>query len=227
MAQVIPALVVRDGSKSKRFNILIDYENRRLAYEYYDFTKTILSDDDINDYLKFVSNTGFKDLIVNRKIKNLVDYMVGIEAGLDSNARKNRSGSVMEDIVEAFIKDFCRKGGLRYLKEANARKIKQEFGNEVPVDKSSRRYDFVIDFGRELCIIETNFYGGGGSKLKSTAGEYRDLFDRLGGQYKFVWITDGLGWNTSRLPLRETFDHNDYLFNLCMLENDVLETLIN
>jgi type II restriction enzyme len=152
--------------------------------------------------------------------------MIGVEAGLDSNGRKNRGGHAMEDIVEAFIVDLCNKKRFKYLKEANSEKIKQEFGYNVPVDKSSRRYDFVIDNGKELVIFETNFYGGGGSKLKSTAGEYRNLFDVLKGKYKFVWITDGLGWKSTTKTLRETFDHNDYVFSLAMLENGILEYLI-
>ena len=129
----------------------------------------------------------------------------------------------MEDIVEAFIKDICGKKGYKYLKEANADKIKSELGYTVPVDKSSRRYDFVIDNGKELFIIETNFYGGGGSKLKSTAGEYRNLFDVLKDRYRFIWITDGYGWKNTARPLRETFDHNDYLITLSMLEKGALE----
>jgi len=226
LAKVIPALVVRDGSNNKKFKILVDYKNKRLVYKDYDFSKEELSDDDIEKYLVFITKTGLKDLLINKKIKNLVDYMIGVEAGLDSNARKNRSGHSMEDIVEAFIVDLCNKKKFRYLKEANSEKIEQEFGYKVPVDKSSRRYDFVIDNGKELFIIETNFYSGGGSKLKSTAGEYRNLFDVLAGKYKFIWITDGLGWKTTSRPLRETFNHNDYIFNLTMLENGILEFLI-
>ena len=147
--------------------------------------------------------------------------MIGVEAGLDSNARKNRGGHAMENIVEVFVKDFCKTKGYAYLKEANAEKIKKEWGYNVPVDKSSRRYDFVVNKGRELLIIETNFYGGGGSKLKSTAGEYRNLFDVLKGRFKFIWITDGAGWKTTQRPLRETFDHNDYVVNLTMVEKGV------
>ncbi len=129
----------------------------------------------------------------------------------------------MEDIVEAFIQDACKRTGGKYIKEANARKILSTFGYEVPVDKSSRRYDFAIDYKGELTLVETNYYGGGGSKLKSTAGEYRNLFDALRGRYKFVWITDGKGWEKTQMPLRETFEHNDYVFNLHMLENGILE----
>lgn len=223
LVRFIPALVVRNGDRNEQFKILIDYKNNKLVYEDYDFTKKVITDGDIKKYLTFVKETGLKDLIVNKKIKNLVDYMVGVEAGLDSNGRKNRGGEIMEKIVEIFIKDLCNKKGIKYLKQANSEKIKKEFGYDVPADKSSRRYDFVIDNNRELFIIESNFYGGGGSKLKSTAGEYRNLFDVLNGKYKFIWITDGYGWRDTVRPLRETFDHNDYLFNLAMLENGILE----
>jgi len=161
-------------------------------------------------------------LIVSQKIKNLVDYMIGVEAGLDSNGRKNRSGQCMESIVEFFISDFCKGRNFKYLKGANAKKIKGKWGFDVPVDKSSRIYDFVVNDGKELFIFETNFYSGGGSKLKSTAGEYRNLFDTLAGKYKFIWITDGYGWRKTARPLRETFDNNEYLFNLDMLEKGIL-----
>lgn len=226
IAKVIPALVVRSGGNNKKFNILIDYQNKKLTYEYYDFSKQEISDDDIEKYLTFTQKTGLKALIVNNHIKNLVDYMIGVEAGLDSHGRKNRSGHAMEEIIEAFIADLCKRNNFKYLREANAKKIKNELNYNVPVDKSSRRYDFVIDNGKELFIIETNFYGGGGSKLKSTAGEYKDLFNTLNNQYQFIWITDGIGWRTAKQPLRETFEHNDYLFNLKMVEDGILDFLI-
>lgn len=223
MIKVLPALVV---SRENKFDILVDYKNKQLKYEHYDFTIKNPTDADIEKYLHFTIETGLKDLIVSNKIKSLVDYMIGVEAGLDSNARKNRGGHSMEDITEVFIKDVCHKKGYAYLKEANADKIKQEFNIDVPVDKSSRRYDYVIKAGNELVIFEVNFYGGGGSKLKSTAGEYRNLYDVLDGQFKFMWITDGIGWKTTARPLRETFNHNDYLVSLAMLEKGILDKIL-
>ena len=225
-AKAIPALVVRDGEHTNKFNILVDYKKKKLTYENYDFSKSKLTDEDIEKYLIFVEKTGLKELFTSKQIKNLVDYMIGVEAGLDSNARKNRSGHSMENIVEVFIKDLCVNKGYRYIKEANAKKIKSELGYEVPVDKSSRRYDFVIDNKKELFLIETNFYSGSGSKLKSTAGEYKSLYNVLAGKYKFIWITDGLGWTKTSRPLRETFDHNEYVVNLNMLEKGALEALL-
>jgi len=222
VAKVIPALVVRDGGNSSKFKILVDYKQKKLVYEDYDFSKDNPTNDDIGKYLTFVKESGLKDLIISQKIKNLVDYMIGVEAGLDSNGRKNRSGYCMENIVEFFISDLCKGRDYKYLKGANAKKIKEMWGFDVPVDKSSRIYDFVVNNGKELFIFETNFYSGSGSKLKSTAGEYRNLFDALAGKHKFIWITDGYGWKTTARPLRETFNHNEYIFSLAMLEKEIL-----
>lgn len=226
VAKAIPSLVVRNTHGTKKFKILVDYQNKKLTYENYNFSKENPSEQDVERYLHFVKETGLKQLIAGKKIKSLVDYMIGVEAGLNSNGRKNRGGRVMESIVEAFIEGVCDTNGFQYLEQANAEKIKNELGYDVPVDKSSRCYDFVICNGHELFIIETNFYNSGGSKLKSTAGEYRNLFDILNGKYKFFWITDGPGWKTSKNPLRETFQHNDYLFNLAMLERGILDFLL-
>lgn len=221
--KVLPALVV---SRENKFDVLIDYDNKCLKYEYYDFSIKNPTQKDIEKYLHFVHRTGLAKLIQENKIKSLVDYMIGVEAGLDSNGRKNRSGHSMESIVEVFIQDVCNKKGYQYLKEANAKSIKEAFNIDVPVDRSSRRYDFVIKTTTEIIIFEVNFYGGGGSKLKSTAGEYRNLYDVLGDQFRFIWITDGIGWQNSSRPLYETFKHNDYLLSLSMLEKGILERIV-
>lgn len=223
--KVLPALAVRDGANTKKFKIIASFENNRLIYEDYDFSKTEVNDEDILKYLEFVTKTGIKDLLVNKRIKNLVDYMIGVEAGLDSNGRKNRSGTSMETIVESFIKDFCTKRNYTYLSQANAKSVRENWNIDIPVDKTSRRYDFVINTGDELLIIETNFYGGGGSKLKATAGEYRKLNADLDKRFKFLWITDGYGWKTTHLPLREAFNELDYIFNLEMLEKGALNNI--
>lgn len=216
---------MRDGSNSTKFKILIDYTNKKFVYENYDFSIANPTDQDIEAYLTFVKESGLKELITSQKIKNLVDYMIGVEAGIDSNGRKNLGGQSMEAIIDWFIKDHCNKHEYEYLKESNVAKIYEKWKINVPVDKSSRRYDFIVNNGKELIIFETNFYGGGGSKLKSTAGEYRNLFDTLDNKFKFVWITDGVGWLKTAKPLRDTFNHNDYIFNLAMLEQGILDLI--
>ena len=227
LLEIFPALLVRDGADSKSFDILVDYKNNKFEYRNFDFTKKNPTDKDIEHYLEFIELTGVKNLFFSKKIKNLVDYVLGVEAGLDSNGRKNRSGSAMETIVEHFIKDFCFRNNYEYLSQVNANKILETWNLSVPVDKSSRRYDFVVyTGGGNLLIFETNYYVGGGSKLKSTAGEYRDLQKVISQtKHQFIWITDGLGWNTASRPLRETFDNNDFVVNLNMLEDGILNNI--
>ena len=222
IVKVLPALAVRVGNDLKKFDILVNYEKGNLKFEGYDFTE--YDSENIDEYISFLDGVGVKDLLQNKKIKNLVDYMIGVEAGLDSNARKNRAGSSMEEIVEIFIKGFCKKKEYRYIKEANAKTIEKEFGYAVPVDRQNRRYDFVVDTGKEPIIFEVNFYNSeGGSKLKATAGEYIGLHTTLKEKnIKFIWITDGPGWLSVRAGLGEAFHKIDHIFNLHSLERGVL-----
>ncbi len=224
----LPILIAIRKSKLKEMPILNELGNLEVENKEYLFDDKIEINSKIKKELSvFFQNSGLKQIFQDKNIKNLVDYCFGVEVGMDTNARKNRGGHNMENLVELFIKKICKDNNYKYLKEANAVKIKQEFGYEVPVDKSSRRYDFVINNGKELFIFETNFYGSGGSKLKSTAGEYRNLFDVLDNKYKFIWITDGCGWKNTTKPLRETFNHNDYIFNLNMLKNNILNSILS
>lgn len=227
VVRAIPTLLVRDGANKKKFDILISFEDGKLLYQQFDFTKSTYTDDEVDDFLEFMDKTGLKALLQNRKVKNLVDYMIGVEAGLDSNGRKNRGGTAMEQISEAYIKRICDLHGYEYMAQANAKAIMNKFGIDVPVDKTSRIYDFVIKTPNGLTIVEVNYYGGGGSKLKSTAFEYKGLQDVLRGKFNFVWITDGAGWPSTARPLRETFNHNDYLINLDMLEHGALDEVLS
>lgn len=195
--------------------------------EFFDFAN---GKDGAEKYFEFLEKSGLTRLFQKDGIKNLVDYVMGVEVGLDSNGRKNRGGTLMEEIVESYIKDFSEKHGFEYLAQARSTDIRDKWGYEVKVDKSERSFDFAIynPQSKKLKLFETNFYNSGGSKLKAVCGEFRSLYDELTNQdIDFVWITDGLGWNTTKLPLEETFNHNNgQVFNLNMLEDDILEELI-
>jgi type II restriction enzyme len=163
------------------------------------------------------------EILRDKKIKNLVDYAVGVEVGLDSNGRKNRGGTLMETLVEDFVADACNKLDLAYMAQATAKKIKEHWNIDVAVDKSSRIIDFAINKNAKLFFIETNFYGGGGSKLKSTTTEYIEMNRYWNNQgIEFIWVTDGAGWKSTLKPLREYFDKADYLLNLEILKEKIL-----
>jgi len=179
--------------------------------------------------LNFFKNSGLKGIFIDKKIKNLVDYCYGVEVGLDTNARKNRTGILMEKIVEKYLSIFVQKFDFSYIKQATSLKIQQKWKYSIEVDKYSKVFDFAIfnDNNHKLFLIEVNYYSGGSSKLKATAGEFKDIHSLLKKQsISFVWVTDGLGWKTSKNPLFETFNNNDYVFNLELLYSGVLEEII-
>lgn len=179
-------------------------------------------------YYEFIEKSGLARLFQKDGIKNLVDYVMGIEVGLDSNGRKNRGGSHMEEIVESFIRELCNKNGFEYLAQARATTIKNKWKVDVKVDKSERSFDFAVynPKNKKIKLFEVNFYNGGGSKLKAVCGEFKSLYTELKAQnIDFIWITDGLGWFTTKRPLEETYNHNEFVFNLTMLENNVLDEL--
>ena len=194
--------------------------------EFFDFSGT---EKDSEKYYEFLEKSGLARLFQKDGVKNLVDYVMGVEVGLDSNGRKNRGGSLMEEIVESFISELCAKNGFEYLSQARSTAIKSKWGVDVKVDKSERSFDFAVfnPKNKKVKLFEVNFYNGGGSKLKAVCGEFKSLHTELKDQnIDFIWITDGLGWFTTKRPLEETYNHNDYVFNLNMLEAGILNKLV-
>jgi len=186
----------------------------------------------LDEYIKFMKDTGLLDFIQNHAKMSLVDYVYGVEAGLDTNARKNRSGTSMENLVENFIKETQKILEIDYLVQASASQIQYSWGKSVPVDKSNRRFDFAIynKVTDKLFLIETNYYNGGGSKLKSVAGEFSTLnylIDTAKEPITFIWVTDGQGWKTAQYPLLEAFENIKYILNLEQLTEGYFEELFN
>jgi len=222
----LPSLIVRDGSASQIFFVIEEISDLTKPDLVFDFSHPASTREAIEASLEFVKKSGLVKLFAKDGVKNLVDYVIGVEAGLDSNGRKNRSGTSMEAVVEAYLEKFTATRKLTFMPQATPRKIKERWGFDIPVDKSSRSFDFAISNGKKLVLMEVNFYGGGGSKLKATAGEYKGLFDLLSiPNVEFVWVTDGEGWETTRLPLKSAYEHIDYVWNLNWLSKGYLEDL--
>lgn len=219
IAKALPVLL------AVRENNLEVYNKTSKELESYDFSG---EGGDVNKYFEFLDKSGLIKLFQRDGIKNLVDYVIGVEVGLDSNGRKNRGGTLMEEIVGLLLEDFCKQNNLKYIPQASPSKIKLKWNFDIVVDKSERSFDFAVYNPRsnKIKLFETNFYNGGGSKLKAVCGEFRSLYDELKRQnIEFIWITDGLGWHTAKRPLEETYNHNDYVFNLSMLEDGALNEL--
>jgi hypothetical protein len=219
---IIKAFPVLLAVREKELEI---YDKEDKTSQFFNFSKR---DKKVEEYYEFFEKSGIINLFKDKKIKNLVDYTIGVEVGLDSNGRKNRGGQLMESIVEAFVSDFCREKGFEYIAQARATEIKKKWNMTIKVDKSERSFDFAIFNPRtkNIKLIETNFYNGAGSKLKAVCGEFKSLYTELKTQnIDFIWVTDGLGWHSISRPLEEVYNHNDYIFNLTSLENGILKEL--
>lgn len=178
-------------------------------------------------YLVFMRETGLLELISNHIVNNLVDYVLGVEAGLDTNARKNRGGHQMENLVESFIE----RTQVTYYKEMYLTDVEKKWDVDLSAisagGTSTKRWDFVVKTPETIYLIETNFYSGGGSKLNEVARSYKMIAEEAKDipHVQFVWITDGQGWNKARRNLRETFDVMDTLYDISDLEKGVLDQL--
>lgn len=191
----------------------------------YNFTTINLP---IEQYALFMKKTGLFELLSKRLVSNLVDYVTGVESGLDSNGRKNRGGHLMEDLVESYIKKAGFEKNKSYFKEMYIHEITDTWGINLSAisnsGKTEKRFDYVVKTPNMIYGIETNFYASGGSKLNETARSYKTLAleaDTIDG-FTFVWFTDGYGWNSARHNLEETFDIMPNIYNINDMEKGIM-----
>lgn len=173
----------------------------------------------VDGVMEFLDNTGLTEVFQSRKIGDLVDYVFGIETGLDSNARKNRSGHVMENMVARIFDS----NGVRYRQEVYSTEWPQL---QRVLGDDEKRFDFVVKGANKTYLIEVNFYSGGGSKLNEVARSYSDIAPKVNSVpgFEFVWITDGVGWRSARNKLQEAYSIIPSIYNLTNI-NEFIEEL--
>jgi len=169
--------------------------------------KPNLSQNQIEDAILFFEKTGLLDLF--DKIKDTYTYVLGLEVGLDSNARKNRSGTAFNGMIEHLISKNIKKlndegYAFSYTKETKV--------NAVEMDK---KVDFLISLNSNpLIACEANFYHGSGSKPSEVTRAYVTLNEALNKKgLHFIWFTDGCGWNDMQHPFNEASQKVEYIMN--------------
>lgn len=186
----------------------------------------------IEQYKVFMRKTGLFELLEKHIVHSLVDYVTGVETGLDSNGRKNRGGDLMENIVEHYLNRAGLIKGETYFKEMYIHEIQDKWHLDLSSISNNggaeKRFDFVVKGANTVYGIETNFYASSGSKLNETARSYKTITmeTRDLDYFKFVWITDGTGWNSARNNLKETFDVLPNLFNIKDLEEGIISSAL-
>lgn len=174
----------------------------------------------ITDYFKtpelvieYIKETGLEEIFINKHISNLVDYVFGVEVGLDTNARKNRSGNIMEEHVHKILSN----AGLSVEAEVYSTTLD---GIHQVLGEDTKRFDFAIRTDKKTYLLEVNFYSGGGSKLNEVARAYTELAPKINNVqgYEFVWITDGIGWISAKSKLEEAFYAIPSIYNLTTIQ---------
>lgn len=216
--EVLPILIATRNSKIKQLKIM-NTETLKSASRVDLFNSKIeLNNKQISELLHFFTSSGLGELLSKAKVNNLVDYVFGVEVGMDTHARKNRSGDIMEDVVNDILQNFVNKNtNYSFARQVTADKILKLMNYDVMVNVNDRIYDFALinNANNKLYLIEVNLYGSGGTKLKSVAGEFEKLNNYIVNQkIDFIWVTDGVGWKTAENPMLEAFENNDNTFNL-------------
>ena len=208
--EVMDILIATRKKDHKKF--WDDLGNLRLVHSLFD---------SVDGIMEFLEGTGLADVFRKQDIKDLVDYVFGVETGLDSNARKNRSGQ----ITEKLIGDIFSKASIAFQSQVSSRNFSQ-IARVLGADQ--KVFDFVVTTNIKTYLIEVNFYSDGGSKLNETARSYTDVAPKVNSVdgFEFVWITDGNGWNKAKNKLQEAFATIPRIYNLTTIKDFVEEIKI-
>ena len=185
--------------------------SERLVYNYFD---------SVDHIMEFIEDSGLLIVLQDKHIKNLVDYVFGVETGLDTHGRKNRIGEIMASkIAQQF--DETNISYEREVQSKNFPAIKSVLG------KDSKRFDFVISCPSNKYLVEVNYYGTQGSKVTEIPRSYMDVAKKINSVegFEFVWITDGIGWKKAKEQLNEAYDEIPNVYNLNTLQDFINKIL--
>jgi len=166
-----------------------------------------LSSAQIDDAVLFFEKTGLLELF--DKIKDVYTYTLGVEVGLDSNARKNRSSTAFTGMIEFIIS--------KTIKELNSEGYAFSYTPETKVKAAGidKKVDFLISLNmRPFAACEVNVYHGSGSKPSEVTRAYVALNEALNKKgLHFIWFTDGCGWKDMTHPFSEAAQKVEMIMN--------------
>ena len=222
--RVIPILLaIRD----LQFPVIIDFFDVEKGIKNMDFNKkrgSKLSDEDVDGYLQFMKKSGL--FVIFNSTKNLYDYVLGVEVGMDTNARKNRSGEAMEQLIKPVIEAASKEIGAKCLFQKAFKTV--GLHGRFPASLANRKTDFIVYKGNKFVNIEVNYYSGAGSKPEEIVDSYINRKNELEANgWKFIWITDGNVWKGSESQLTKAFQNMDYIFNINFSNQGLLKEALN
>ena len=172
-----------------------------------------------DEAIDFLREVGFLERISELSPFNLKSYFFGVNVGLDSNGRKNRSGKQMEMIVGTHLKG----AGKDFIEQANIAKVNKKWNtNFTDSNKKKKKFDFVVKGIKAFYFIETNFFNSNGSKTDINASfiRFEPYLKNISKEIKFIVITDGKG--LQKTEIADLIAKLDNVWNIDDLENGIL-----
>lgn len=187
-----------------------------------------LSDEQISEYYTLFDRIGLKYLFENLLEKSVVDYVVGVLVGLDSNGRKNRGGTAFEDACKPIIAEICKSYDIKLISQKQF-KVLRRYGFEISEDVANRKADFILVKDRKIFNIEVDYFFRGGSKPEEIIDSYinrQNDLEKL--NIGFALLTDGMCWdNKAKSQLRKGFRKLKNLLNYHLSKSGMLEEIIS
>lgn len=212
--------------------LIIDSTSENKEILEFDFStntsKKQLTDEQINYYLFFFENIGLKHLFLNLTQKSIMDYVIGVLVGLDSNGRKNRGGLYFELTCTPIIEKLCRKYDINLITQKKFKSLKKH-GLTVSSDIANRKADFILFKDNRYLNIEVNYYNGSGSKPEEIIDSYTNrAYELKKNNIHFALITDGKKcWGNADKPqLLKAFKNLSYFMNFNLAKEGMLEETI-
>ena len=208
--EVIPLLIAVRVQNGKIDVFDVDLEEI-ISFE---FTRSKLNESTITQAINFCIKTGILDLF--QEVKDVRDYLLGIEVGINTNARKNRSGKIFEKMCQQKIKELI---GDKYLCVNNDPNFSL-YSLDTKDKSKGKTHDIVIyKKNNIIMVVECNFYNVHGSKPISIAESYIGMHKAAKERnIKFLWVTDGPAWHRMKEPLQRSMKQIDYILNYRMLK---------
>ncbi|HOP61034.1 MAG TPA: type II restriction endonuclease [Candidatus Saccharicenans sp.] len=194
----------------------------------YNFSEHKMTQEEINKTIIFCDKTGLKAFFQNLCQVSLEDYLSGVEVGLDTNARKNRSGRAMEELIKGLMVKIQSQAKIKAVLKQKNFKVLADYEIEINNHLKKRKGDFIlIKENGALINIEVNFYSGTGSKPQEIVDAYINRQQELKNDgYYFIWVTDGSAWNGQRNQMIRAFDELDYVLNTSFVKRGFLQKVI-
>lgn len=162
------------------------------------------------------------------QMDSATDYLLGVEVGLDTNARKNRSGLFLEKMVTETLHELsARNSDLVFVEQKTFGYVENVYNVKIPPTLRDRKFDYSVISKGKATNIEVNFYSGTGSKPSEIVSSYINRGEVLSSAgWKFVWLTDGQGWKKMQRPFHIGVENMEYVLNANLLRKGLLERVI-